>query len=262
MNEHRFRSVALTVLVAAVALVGRVGLVQADTLDKVFEVGQAKTAAAQSSQGKVDKLADETRDRLTDYKTVLKEIEGLKVYIRRLDKQIDNQNQRISNFEEAIANAAAVKRQILPLVEKMIDALEEFVGADMPFHIAERGDRIQFLRDNLNRSDLTDAEKFRQVIEAYKIENEYGRFTDTYKDRIEIDGIEREVNVLQIGRIALLYQTTDTNVSGAWDQGLRQWVKLDNAEYKNAILKGIRIAQKQASIDILKVPVQAPEAAE
>jgi hypothetical protein len=261
MNMHRLKMVALSALVAAVALVGRVGLVQADTLDKVFEVGQAKTAAAQASQKKVDKLADDTRARLQDYKTVLKEIEGLKVYIRRLEKQIDNQNKRIANFEEAIANAAAVKRQILPLVEKMINSLEEFVAADMPFHLDERQERIQFLRDNLNRSDLTDAEKFRQVVEAYKIENEYGRFTDTYKDKIEVDGVEREVNVFRVGRIALMYQTTDTNVSGAWDQANRQWVKLDSGEFKNAILKGIRIAQKQASIDILKVPVQAPEAA-
>ncbi len=69
-----------------------------------------------------------------------------------------------------------------------------------------------------------------------------------------------DVNVLRIGRIGLMYQTTDGNVSGAWDQESHGWVQLESAEYRNAILKGIRVAKKQASIGILNLPIAAPEA--
>ena len=78
---------------------------------------------------------------------------------------------------------------------------------------------------------------------------------------VERDGVDREVNFFRVGRVALLYQTTDTEISGAWDKESKSFVQLDKGEYRNAILKGLRIARKQASIDILKIPVSAPEAA-
>ena len=116
------------------------------------------------------------------------------------------------------------------------------------------------MRDNLNRSNQTPAELFRQVLEAYKIENEYGRKIEAYKGSVEINGVDREVNFFRVGRIALLYQTTDTEISGAWDKESGQFVELDKGEYRNSILKGLRIARKEASIDILKLPIPAPEA--
>jgi hypothetical protein len=146
-----------------------------------------------------------------------------------------------------------------PLIIRMIDGLQKFVELDVPFHMEEREQRIAFLRANLDRSDVSVAEKFRQVLEAYKIENEYGRKIDAYKGSVEIDGKERDVNFLRVGRVAFLYQTTDTELSGAWDQRSRSWVSLDRGEYRNAIMKGLRIARKEASIDLMNMPIAAPE---
>ncbi|MEH6551832.1 MAG: DUF3450 domain-containing protein [Pseudomonadales bacterium] len=260
MNMHRIKTIALATIFVGSAVLGSATTAQADTLDNILKVGQANTKASQSSQKKVDKLADETGDLLQDYKTVLKQIEGLKVYNARLDKQIDNQNKRIGDIETSIGQVTVIQRQMLPLVIRMVDSLEEFVSLDVPFHIEERNQRIGFLRNNLDRSDLTVAEKFRQVLEGYKIEAEYGRKIDTYKSSVEIDGESREVNMLRIGRISLLYQTTDTTITGAWDQDLKEWVQLDSGQYKSAVQKGIRIAQNQAVKDIMTVAIQAPEA--
>lgn len=254
MIEQRLKARLAPALVAALS-VSAVSVAGADTYDKIFQVSQATTDAAVASQGKVDRLAGDTADLAGDYKQVLKEIEGLKVYVSRLDKQIADQNARIAATEKAIADAAAVKRQILPLVDRMLSALEEFVAADMPFKQDTRTDALAMLRDNLDRSDLTDAEKFRQVLEAYKIESEYGRFLETYKE--EIDG--REVNIFRVGRVALMSQTDDGAETKAYDPVKGEWILLDAGEYKNAVTKGIRIAQKQASMDVLKLPVSAPE---
>ena len=255
MNEQRIKAGLLPSLMAALSL-SVTTAVGADTLDKVLQVSQATNDAAAASQVKVDRIADETRKKINDYKQVLKEIEGLKVYVARLDKQISDQKQRIADTEQAIADAAAVKRQIIPLVERMIGALEEFVAADMPFRIDRRTAELEMLRANLDRSDISDAEKFRQALEAYKIESEYGRFLETYKQVVG----EREVNILRVGRVALMYQTDDGEETAAFDPATREWVQLDGGEYKNAVTKGIRIAEKQASIDVLKLPVSAPEA--
>jgi hypothetical protein len=142
----------------------------------------------------------------------------------------------------------------------MIDGLESFVALDKPFHLGERRDRIAFLRRNLDRSDILLAEKYRQVMEAYRIEIEYGRKIDTYKDTIAIDGAEREVDVLRVGRIALLYQTPDQQAAGFWNPTQGGWEPLEDNEYRSAIREGMRMANKQASIDLLTLPIAAPEA--
>ena len=260
MTMHRLKNALIAVLVAGGTLAGTAATVQAASLDAVLKVGEAKNAAARKSQAKVDKLADETRDLLTDYKTVMKQIDGLEVYNARLQRQIDNQMVRIGEIDESIDQVTIISRQMTPLIIRMIDGLEKFVELDVPFHMEERQQRIEFLRANLDRSDVSVAEKFRQVLEAYKIENEYGRKIDAYKGAVEIDGTERDVNFLRVGRIALLYQTTDTEISGAWDQASRSWVPLERGEYRNAIMKGLRIARKEASIDLMNLPVAAPEA--
>ncbi len=263
MNKQRFNNFKIAAVVLVGSLLGSASIANADeTLQAILKVSEDKTAAAKQSQQKIDKLAEETRSLLGDYKTVMKQIDGLKVYNARLQRQITNQERRLVSIDKSIGDVTVIQRQMTPLVIRMIDGLEQFVELDVPFQIDERRQRIAFLRGNLDRSDVTVAEKFRQVLEAYKIENEYGRKIDSYKGSVEIDGVERDVNFFQVGRIALLYQTTDTDVSGAWDQASRSWVQLDSGEYRNAILKGLRIARKEASIDLLNVPVPAPEAAE
>jgi hypothetical protein len=263
MNMHRLKTVLIAVAMTSGAFVGPVTSSQADeTLNAILKVGEDRNAAAAQSQAKIDKLADETRSLLGDYKTVNKQIDGLKVYNARLQKQIDSQLRRISDIEESISQVTVIQRQMTPLVIRMIDGLEQFVELDVPFHMDERRQRIAFLRGNLDRSDVSVAEKFRQVLEAYKIESEYGRKIDAYKGSVPIDGTERDVNFFRVGRIALLYQTTDTEVSGAWDQASRSWVSLDSGEYRNAIGKGLRIARKEASIDVLNLPIAAPEVAQ
>lgn len=260
MTMHRFKTIAFAVTTSLAALVGLQA--QANTVDAVLKVGQAKTTAAQLSQQKVDKLTTETGELLTDYKTVMKQVDGLRVYNARLEKQIANQLKRIDDIEKSIEQVTVIQRQVTPLVIRMIDSLEQFINLDVPFLMEERQERIAFLRSSIDRSDLSVAEKFRQVLEAYKIENEFGRKVTAYKGSLSIDGVERDVNFFQVGRVALMYQTTDTEISGVWDKEAGDFVQLDKGEYRNAILKGLRIARKQASIDILKLPVSAPEAAQ
>ncbi len=260
MTMHRLKNVLIAALVSTGALVGTVAAVQASTLDSILNVGEAKNEAARKSQAKIDRLADETRDLLSDYKTVTKQIDGLKVYNGRLERQIENQMKRVGSIDESISQVTVIQRQMTPLVIRMIDGLEQFVELDVPFEKEERLQRIQFLRDNLDRADVTVAEKFRGVLEAYNIELQYGRGIDTYRGTIDLGGTKRDVDFLRVGRIALVYQTTDGALAGAWDKSAGAWVELPSGEYDAAIRKGIRIAKKQATIELLSMPVSAPEA--
>ncbi|MDN3637795.1 DUF3450 domain-containing protein [Simiduia curdlanivorans] len=259
MKKQRMKAVALSTMLSAGALIGSVA--QADqTLNAILQTGQAKTTAAMQSQKRIDKIADDTNSLLQEFKTVNKQIEGLKVYNAQQEKQIANQLVVLTDLEESIDQVTVMERQIQPLILRMLDGLEQFVELDVPFHLTERRDRIEQLRANQERADISVAEKFRQVLEAYKIESEYGRKIDTYKDTLNIGGQDREVNILRVGRVALMYQTTDTRLSGAWDARQKAYVELDSGEYRTSILQGIKIAKKQATNDIMGLPILAPEA--
>ncbi|QFU77489.1 DUF3450 domain-containing protein [Halioglobus maricola] len=260
MTMHRLKNGLIAALVAAGTLAGATAVVQASTLDQILDVSESKNDAARKSQAKIDRLADQTSDLLTDYKTVMKQVDGLKVYNARLQRQIENQNKRVGEIEQSISQVTVIQRQMTPLVIRMIDGLEQFVELDVPFEKEQRIERVEFLRSNIDRADVTVAEKFRGVLEAYNIELQYGRGIDTYRGTIDLGGSPRDVDFLRIGRIALVYQTTDGAMSGAWDKSSGAWVELPAGEYDAAIRKGIRIAKKQATIELLNMPVSAPEA--
>ena len=238
--------------------------VAADGVDDVLKIGQAKVAAAQKSQEKIDEIADQTDALLQDYKQVNKQIEGLRVYNAQLEARIQDQLRRIAEIDQAMKDVTVIQRQITPLVEEMLNGLEQFIELDVPFHIDERRDRVSQLRGNLDASNQTAAELFRQVLEAYKIENEYGRKIDAYEAQIDIsgDGQEQKVDVFRVGRIALLYKTPDGEQVGRWNNKSRSWESLDASAWSSNLQQGIRIARNQAVKDILQLPIEAPEAAQ
>lgn len=259
MTTQRLKTVLLAACVAGGAL-GVAASASAESLDAILEVGKERTANARQSQAKIDRLADETRDLLSDYKTVMKQVDGLKVYNARLERQIANQNARLGDIDESISEAAIIQRQIPPLVVRMLDGLEQFIQLDMPFDLDTRMSNIEAVRNNLDRSDVTSAEAFRQVLELYSIELQYGRGIESYSDTIEVNGSEREVDILRIGRVALVYQTTDGAQTGAWNTNTDSWETLSSGDYAAAVRKAVRIAKKQATIELLLMPVAAPEA--
>lgn len=259
MKNQRLKAVALSTVLSAGALMGSVA--QADqTLDAILKVGQTKTTVAQESQKRIDRLAQETDDLVQQFKHQNRLIADLRMYNSQLEKQVAAQTQVLQELEGSVDQVTVIERQIQPLIVRMLDGLEQFVKLDKPFRLDERNERLEMLRANQDRADISVSEKFRQVLEAYKIESEYGRFLDTYNDTLSIDGQDREVSVLQVGRLALIYQTSDAKTAGVWDATQNQWVSL-NDSYRTAILKGFRIARKQVSLDTIVVPVQAPEAA-
>lgn len=231
------------------------------TLNDIFSVAERLNAQAKQSQARVDALTEETRKLLAEYKTVLKEIEGLQVYNRQLEKQVSNQEKEMGDLSGAIDKVTIIERQITPLMLRMIDGLDQFVSLDLPFLLKERNDRIDRLREMMERADVAASEKFSQILRAYQIENEYGRTMEAYTDEISLEGETRVVDVLKVGRIALVYQTQDGEETGSWDASQRAWVELDD-EFTTPVRNGIRMARKQLSVDMLTLPIAAPGAAQ
>jgi len=249
-------------LFSAIAALGALSislpLAAQTSIDQVTRAGEERAEAGAAEQQRVDQIADQTDKLLAEFVTVTKVVDGLKVYNGLLQRQIDNQETEKQALSESMDNVALIERQIVPMMTRMIDSLEDFIELDTPFLLEERTERIGRLRDMMERSDVTAAEKFRQVIEAYQIENDYGRTIEAYKGTVDIDGREQEVDFLRIGRVSLAYQSIGGQHTGAWDPESQSFVSLPPETYKSNVAQGIRIARKQVAPDLLIVPVTAP----
>jgi uncharacterized coiled-coil protein SlyX len=234
--------------------------IYAQQLQSLLKKTEARNLAAQQSQANINMIVQGTRDLMGEYVGVTKELDGLEVYNKILEKQLANQRKEMDDLNYSITQVKVIHRQVTPLMLRMVDGLEQFIKLDLPFLLEEREKRVAFLKKLLEQSDVNVPEKFRRVLEAYSIENDYGRSIETYKGNLPIEGVSREVEFLRIGRIALLFQTIDREFSGVWDNKKKDWVPL-GAEYRNEIYKGRRMAKKQIAPELLMVPVQAPEVA-
>ena len=249
----------LPALLAAILL--NPSFIVADQIQPLLDVGSDRQQAEEKSQSKIDQTDDDTSLIVNEFKTVSKQIEGLRVYNAQLTKQIEAQEARLKEIDRTMKEARIMQRQIPPFTRRMLAGLETSVELDLPFHMGEIRERIAFAKAAIDNPTVSPAEGLRQVLEAYEVEAEYGRKIDTYKDTIEIDGQPREVNILRVGRLALLYQTSDADETGAWNNRLRQWEELGGS-YRNPASLGLRIANKLATVDMIEVPVQNAEVPE
>lgn len=229
-----------------------------DYLKPVEKAASEINQSAAQSQEKVNAITDQIGQKLQQFKTINKEIDGLNVYNDQIRKQIANQDQEMADLNKAIDEVSVIERQITPLMLRMIDGLEQFVALDVPFLPEERTNRIADLKAMMDRADVAASEKFRRVMEAYQVEMDYGRTMEAYSGLHMINGQERDVEFLRVGRTALIYQTRDASFQGTWNKKTGQWEELPSS-YRTQITKGLRMAKKQLAPDMLMMPVAMTE---
>jgi hypothetical protein len=248
----------MLLLSAILVAVSPVAVFAQATVDQVMAAGEKRADAGAAEQQRVEQIADQTNDLLNEFNTVSKVVDGLVTYNTLLQRQVDNQEAEKVALKESIDNVALIERQIIPLMTRMLDSLEVFIQLDTPFLLTERTERLERLRGMMERSDVSSAEKFRRVIEAYQIENDYGRTIEAYKGTVPINGNPQEVDFLRIGRVSLAYQSVGGQYTGAWDVESGDWIELDAAKFKTQVATGLRVARKQIAPDLLVIPVAAP----
>ena len=245
-------------LIVVATLLGS-SLALTDQIQPLLDIGEQRQNLEQASQTKIDSMDDDTSLIVNEFKTVSKQIEGLRVYNAQMRKQIERQEERLKEIDKTMKEAQVMQRQVPPFTRRMLAGIEKSIELDMPFHLAERKERIAFAKAAIDNPTVSPAEGLRQVLETFNVEMEYGRKLDSYKDTIEIEGQQREVNVLRVGRLALVYQSSDRSLTGAWDNKKEEWVALDSS-YRNPTRKGLRIANRLATVDMLELPIQNAEA--
>ncbi len=209
-------------------------------------------------QKKIDEIDDQRMQLLVDYRSTLKQFDGLKKYNDQMRTLIDSQMREMNSLKTQINRITGLEREIIPHMRDMLDTLAEFIELDVPFLIEERRKRVKNLQTLMDEPGITNSEKYRRILEAYQIENDYGRHIEAYEGNLDDDSDVRIVTFLKIGRVSYMYQTMDGEQSYFWNKALRQWQRLDN-NYNNQIRMAIRMARDQIPPNLLFVPVKAPD---
>ena len=209
----------------------------------------ATTVMAQSSGGvSVDQA----------FANELKLVEGLKVYNDQLSKQLGAQQKAKNEIRASIAQSKDLGPQVVPVLTKMLAALEQFIQSDLPFHLDERQASIGELQALMLNSSASTSDRFRNIMDIYSVESEYGNTYEAYPDSVQIDGTDTPVDMLRVGRLGLFYQTKDQKASGVWDRASKQWQPLPDSTNRS-VRKAIKVAAKTIAPELMSLPISAPE---
>ena len=255
MKRCKYSSRQMTsAAIAVVVIASGSAFAQTSSVDQVLQADMRRLELAQESQERINEVVEVARSLSDDYRAINKEIDGLKVYNRLMTAQTNGQTATLDDIALSMEQVDVINRQIFPLMERMIDGIEQSVSLDIPFLMAERTKRVNDLKNIMERSDVSVAEKFRKVMEAYQIESDYGTSSDIYKEELTIDGAVREYNILKVGRVGLYFQSDDANITGWWNAELGAY-ELLGSEYRNEIRKGIRVARQLIAPELILLPM-------
>jgi len=249
------KSVVNIFVVAVLCLVLPVsGLCRTDTADRARKNVENSIEIRKKTQEKKDCWEREKAqlgalyDQLTqEYEMLVSENNDLK---EKLALNIKTNSELLKQKQAAIK----IRTDLLPFLNTVYDRLNYLVRHDTPFLEKERFMRMDSLKEILDDSGVSIAEKYRKVMEALFIEAEYGTTIEVYQDRIKIAGRKVLGNIFRLGRVSLFFLSLDSRLPGFFNVAENDWQVLDKS-YLPAIQAAVEIAQRRRPSRLLCLPL-------
>jgi len=198
-----------------------------------------------------------TEDAASRYARAIADTESLQRYNMLLEEQVRSQEAEVASIGRQMVEIETTSRQVQPLMQEMVNTLDQFIKLDVPFLLEERTARVAELKRIMDRADVSIAEKYRMILEAYQSELEYGRTIEAYSGRLGTGPDARTVEFARLGRVSLMYRTLDGSETGYWDAQKKDWVQ--DASLRGAVEEALRRAKDDGPPELLTVPVPAPQ---
>jgi hypothetical protein len=221
-----------------------------DEIDKSMNVIENTNTTLNNYQNKINNEDDRTNTLLNEYKYTNKELKNTIKYNEQLSNLIKSQNKEIAGIDKQLVEIEQTHKNIYPLMSDMIQSLKKLIQSDTPFLLKERTQRVEKLAENLNRADIKTAEKFRIILEAFKIEYDYANSIESYQSEIN----NKTYNMLRVGRAGLYFQSLDFKKYGYWDNTNKEWLNIEDKTAQSNIRTSIKIAKKQQTVELLELP--------
>ncbi|MFT5808470.1 MAG: DNA repair exonuclease SbcCD ATPase subunit [Moritella dasanensis] len=207
------------------------------------------------SQHKIDNSADRTLSMQAEIERLQEEVDNLAVYRDHLAKLVNNQNQELNSLDQQLQDIKTTRQGIVPLMYKMLSGLDNIINTGKPIKKKQRLARLAKLNTMMGQADVSDAEKYRRILEAYQIEIDYGTKLGVYQSEITLasSGQSITVDFLHLGRIAFVARSLDSENYWQWHDERQEWVTI--TEQTNDIDKAFKMANKQIVPSLISLPV-------
>lgn len=216
----------------------------------------------------------------TAYHDLLQAIAAEKVSLAQQQVYVAKQKSEISSLNTQLKKVDGWKAGLGPMVDKMAVGIATQIRSDYPFELDMRLPRLQRLEDVMKDPKVPVSDKYRKLLNVYKIEVNYGQSLDVKKgnhpltptirvgdDRYEKDEkgkvkLDKNGNKIEIfdgsylryGRLAYVYMQADSSEALRYDLAAKEWVQLPKSNIAD-IRRGVRIAAGEAAVNVVRVPV-------
>ena len=230
-------------------------LIAQSDVDKIVDAHKVTDKKSVLIQNQINNLSNKKDSLYEEYLNLKNQLDEQKNYNKQLKLITNTQNKQVLKIKQQIKDLEETKKKIIPLIFEMVNTLSKFIKIDIPFNIEERKERINHLKSYMSNPNISVSEKYRVILNAYKIEYSYARTVEVYKGKLNLENKQSPVvNFLRVGRIGFYYQTLDKKKCGMYDLKNHQWVILDE-KYNNGITKTINIARKRRAPDFFVLPI-------
>ena len=222
-------------------------------LESALSAATASTSASAASQQRVERLDDEADTAIREYRAVLQQKDNIQLFVAQQDIFLQSQKSEIASLKRQLGTVEQIKQGMSPMMLKMAIAIEDEIRNDLPFNIDERLARVDRVKAVLANPDVSPAEQYRQVLNAFKIEVSFGQGIDSYEGTHPTRP-GNVVNFLRFGRTSLVYMTKDETEVARYNTESRSWDVLNGADALE-MRQAIRVSRGEAAPAIVYAPV-------
>ncbi len=230
------------------------------TASGVRSDAEAAVQTRVGTQKKFDKWAAEEAELMDKAEALERELEVTTKQRKKAEIYLDSQKQKVADLEHKLKEIERIRAELEPFMDETMTRLADFVAQDMPFLAEERQDRLKDLADKLGDYDASPAQKARRLMEALRIEAQYGTTVDVHEQEVNLDGGPRQVRVLRLGRLGLFAIGLDDRSAWRFDKATGKWVAMD--DYERLLAQAADMAQRIRVVSLIELPVGKAPAGE
>ena len=180
-----------------------------------------------------------------------------RVFIAQQNVFLRSQENELAGLQSQLERVGNIEVDLAPMMLQMFNELEDFIASDLPFRLDQRTQRLDNIREVLGEANVSPAEKYRLLLNAFEIESAYGRSLNAYSEEVLVDGVPQEANILQIGRVAMIRQVGDDLAIMTHDN--QTWRPVPSSMASN-VQRAFRIANEVTTPEVFEAPLPGPTA--
>ena len=193
-------------------------------LQSLQNVSQELVKIRQQIESLHNKISFEKESYKDQMRSYSNQKSDLDVKISRAELNIKDLQRELNKLAEINKQKTQAQQDITPVLKQAIEQLRTSVKNSIPFKLEQRLQALDDLEQRLDTHVVSPNKAANQLWAFVEDELMLGKSSGIYNETINIDGQDRLVKVLRIGKMAMFYKTHDgrygvtKKMGGQWQQ--------------------------------------------